>query len=186
MASAFSHAVAALGIGAIVLPAGVPRRAWITGAIAAAAPDLDVLGYWAGVPYDSPWGHRGMTHSLLAAVMAGTLLALVLQREAAGATRLRLATFLVIAVAFHGVLDAFTDGGGGVAFFAPFDDRRYFFPWRPIRVSPLSVSRFLTARGMRILANEMLWIWCPTALLAGAAWLLRRRRAAGHVGEDAH
>ena len=40
-------------------------------------------------------------------------------------------------MASHGVLDALTDGGPGVAFLAPFDDTRYFFPWRPIRVSPL-------------------------------------------------
>nr|HRC76832.1 rhodanese-like domain-containing protein [Kouleothrix sp.] len=32
----------------------------------------------------------------------------------------------------HGVLDAMTDGGLGVAFFAPFSATRYFFPFRPI------------------------------------------------------
>lgn len=33
-----------------------------------------------------------------------------------------------------------TDGGLGVAFFSPFDNKRYFLPWRPIRVSPISVT----------------------------------------------
>ena len=44
--------------------------------------------------------------------------------------------FLFLAIASHGLLDAFTDGGLGVAFFAPFDSTRYFFPVTPIEVSP--------------------------------------------------
>jgi hypothetical protein len=36
-----------------------------------------------------------------------------------------------LATASHGVLDATTNGGLGVAFFSPFDNRRYFLPWRP-------------------------------------------------------
>jgi inner membrane protein len=175
VASAFSHAVAAIGIGTILLPTGTPRRVWIAGALAAAAPDLDVLGFWAGVPYGSPWGHRGLTHSLAAAVVAGTLLALGPWWRASHVTRVRLAMFFVLAIASHGLLDAFTDGGGGVAFFAPFNEQRWFFPWRPIHVSPLSVSRFLSMRGMRILANEFLWIWCPTAVVASLALLIRHR-----------
>jgi hypothetical protein len=42
-----------------------------------------------------------------------------------------------------------TDGGLGAAFFAPFDNKRYFLPWRPIQVSPISVHRFFTPRGFR-------------------------------------
>jgi membrane-bound metal-dependent hydrolase YbcI (DUF457 family) len=45
--------------------------------------------------------------------------------------------FYFLAMASHGFLDAFTGGGPGVASFAPFDDTRYFFPWRPLVVSPI-------------------------------------------------
>jgi inner membrane protein len=44
--------------------------------------------------------------------------------------------------ASHGILDAMTDGGLGVAFFSPFDDTRCFFPFRPIKVSPIGLSFF--------------------------------------------
>ncbi len=70
-------------------------------------------------------------------------------------------TFLFACAASHGMLDALTNGGLGVAFFSPFEPRRYFFPWRPIAVSPLSVSRFLAGRGLRILAGELKWVVLP-------------------------
>ena len=38
--------------------------------------------------------------------------------------------YLFLSTASHGVLDALTDGGLGVAFFSPFDQTRYFFPFR--------------------------------------------------------
>ena len=69
-----------------------------------------------------------------------------------------------------------TDGGLGVAYFAPFSNARYFLPWRPILVSPISVAGFFDARGLRVLASEAVWIWLPCAVFAAAAWLLRRRR----------
>src|SRR5215475_10704893 len=64
-----------------------------------------------------------------------------------------------------------TDGGSGVAFISPFNNDRYFFPRRPIRVSPIGVSRFFTERGLEVLASELLWIWLPSVLLAALAWL---------------
>jgi hypothetical protein len=45
--------------------------------------------------------------------------------------RLRIRFFLFLATASHGILDAFTDGGRGIAFFAPFGTERYFFPHHP-------------------------------------------------------
>ena len=52
--------------------------------------------------------------------------------------------FFFVVTASHGFLDAFTNGGLGIAFFSPFDSTRYFFPWTPIEVSPLGLSSLLT------------------------------------------
>ena len=79
--------------------------------------------------------------------------------------------------ASHGVLDAMTDGGIGVALLAPFDTRRYYLPWRPIVVSPLGLRPFLSAWGMAVLASEAVWVWLPAALFAAAACCLTRPRA---------
>lgn len=68
-----------------------------------------------------------------------------------------------------------TSGGLGIAFFSPFDNTRYFLPWRPILVSPISVGRFFSPRAQAILRSELIWIWIPAILLAACASLLRRR-----------
>jgi inner membrane protein len=86
-------------------------------------------------------------------------------------------SYFFLATASHGLLDAMTDGGLGVAFFSPFNNARYFLPWRPIRVSPIGVSRFFTDRGLEVLKSELFWIWLPAALLVASAWLIRLRSA---------
>jgi inner membrane protein len=63
----------------------------------------------------------------------------------------------------------------GVAFFAPIDATRYFFPIRPIRVSPLMPQYFLSARGWAALESEIRWVWLPAAALAMLAFARRRR-----------
>jgi inner membrane protein len=63
-----------------------------------------------------------------------------------------------------------------VALLAPLDDTRYFLPWRPIPVSPISPSRFFTQRGLAIMHAEILLVWLPRAALAIAGAALRGRR----------
>jgi inner membrane protein len=87
-----------------------------------------------------------------------------------GFSRSRAWLYLFLATASHGVLDAATDGGLGVALLAPFDAERVFFPFRPIAVSPIGASAFVSARGAAVLASELLWIWLPFALLGLALW----------------
>jgi inner membrane protein len=78
-----------------------------------------------------------------------------------------------------------TDGGLGVAFFAPFSDVRYFFPWRPIVVSPIGVGEFFGPRGLRVMWSELGWVWVPSVVvfLAGNSWWppLRYPRADGRA-----
>lgn len=128
-----------------------------------------------GVPYDSVFGHRGITHSLtFAALFASAGLAAFRSATYEG-TRRRIWLYLFLATASHGALDAMTSGGGGVAFFAPFVNDRYFFPWRPILVSPMRISRFFTQRGVAILASEAMWVWLPAAAFALAMTVIPRR-----------
>jgi inner membrane protein len=55
----------------------------------------------------------------------------------------------VVGAASHGILDAMTNGGLGVALLSPLDTTRYFRPWRPIQVSPISLRRFFSDEGVR-------------------------------------
>jgi inner membrane protein len=170
----FSHAIAG---GALALACGPAprRRAVLAAAVCAMLPDADVVAFWYGVPWRHVLGHRGITHSLVfAAVLAAVVVGLAFRGPAWTGRRGRLWLALFLATTSHGVLDAFTDGGSGIAFLAPFDNTRYFAPWQPIRVSPISVSRFLAERGLRVLQSEMVWVWLPSALLVAAAWVVRR------------
>ena len=178
MASAFSHAVAALGIGVCFYRPDTPKRVWLVGAACSVIPDLDVVGFRFGVHYGDFWGHRGFTHSLLfAALLASAVMLAAFRRVSPGLDRLPMSIYFFLATASHGFLDAMTDGGLGVAFFSPFDNHRYFLPFRLIHVSPIGAGRFFTHRGLEVLQSELLWIWLPAALLALSVRLMRRRAA---------
>jgi inner membrane protein len=175
MASLTGHAVAVLGVGAVMAPPRMPRRLWIWAAVLALAPDLDVLAFSFGIPYAHPWGHRGMTHSVLAALLLSGAVWGWERRRNPDAGALETGAFLFLAALSHGLLDAMMSGGLGVGFALPFLDHRYFLPWRPIRVSPLGAAFFCT-RGLRVLANEALWIGLPAAALGLLGWARRRHR----------
>lgn len=75
-----------------------------------------------------------------------------------------------------------TDGGLG---FAPFDNSRYFLPWRPIAVSPIDARAFFSRCGAEVLANELVWIWLPVGLASLICVVARRRLARGQAGREA-
>jgi inner membrane protein len=176
MASAFSHAIAAAAIGMATVTGPLRVRLWVLGAVCAVVPDLDVVHRAFGIPYSHVLGHRGLSHSLLAAAALACLMTgLVRRRWPASASAPRLWVLFFLTTASHGVLDAMTTGGLGVAFFAPFSTARYFLPWRPIVVSPLSIPEFFSEWGMRVMWSELAWVWLPSAAVALAALALRRR-----------
>lgn len=132
-------------------------------------PDADVVGFALGVRYADPFGHRGASHSLVAALLVGIVAGLV-----AGSARLpaaRTALFAAVVVASHGLADALTDGGLGVALLWPFSTARLFAPWRPIPVAPLGI-RFISERGLRVAAMEALYF---LPFFVYALWTRRRR-----------
>ena len=165
MPSFMTHAVVGLALGQASRAGwGADWRFWCMAVFCSVLPDVDALGFRVGIPYGSVWGHRGLTHSLaFAALVAPALGSLV---RCPLRHRWKPVLLLFVITASHGVLDAMTSGGLGVAFFAPFDSHRYFLPWRPIRVSPISIRAFLSARGFAVLRSELLWVWIPAFLLA--------------------
>jgi inner membrane protein len=176
MASAFTHAI--VGFAAAVAYAGTPtpRRLWLLAAGVSVLPDADVIGFPLGVRYASLLGHRGLSHSLAFAAALGIVVTTLAFRElrvGSGAWWGR-SLFFAAVTASHGALDALTNGGLGVAFFAPFELKRYFFPFRPIVVSPVDARRFVGAWAARVLASEVRWVWIPTLALLLAALALRK------------
>jgi inner membrane protein len=177
MPSIIAHVGPALAMAPALRGTGAPRRLWVLGALCAIAPDADVAAV-SLVPYGHVLGHRGLSHSIAFAALLAGLATLALSRFAGRAIpRRAVFAYLFLATASHGFFDAATDGGNGVAFFAPFDDARYHLPFRPIEVSPIGVARFFSERGAQILANEAIFVGGPSLLIAAAAHAWRRRRA---------
>lgn len=170
MASAFTHAISAVAIGNCLLRSPVPLRIWVTGIVCSIIPDLDVIGFKFGIAYGDLLGHRGLTHSLLfAALFAGLMHITLVHKETLDLPPLRIWFFLFIATASHGLLDAMTNGGLGIAFFSPFDETRYFLPFQPILVSPIGISAFFSTWGLAVLKSELLWVWLPCLIVVWAA-----------------
>ncbi|MDT7603820.1 MAG: inner membrane protein [Acidobacteriota bacterium] len=175
MPTIFSHAVAAVAIGKTYTREAMPPKFWVWSVLCAVLPDADVIGFAFGVRYGDMLGHRGLTHSVAFALCLSFAVVKLAFREVETSTRhwLALIAYFFVVTASHGVLDALTDGGLGVAFFAPFSARRYFFPWRPIEVSPIGLG-FFSERGIEVFASELMWVWLPSLALVVAVWVVRK------------
>lgn len=157
-------------------PLRLPFRFWLLAAGCAMLPDADVAGFAAGVRYGDVFGHRGLTHSIFFALITGLLAARIFFRNSLlPVGRVALTSYFSLMTLSHGCLDAMTDGGLGVAFFAPFENTRHFFPWKPIEVSPIG-TRFFSARGVEVMLSELEWIWLPSLVMMAVCALLRQWR----------
>lgn len=170
MSTIYTHAVVGLSLGRLVTARRLSFLFWILAGLLPVLPDLDVLSPY---PYRHQLGHRGFTHSLAVALVIGG--------AAAGMTfrRLRmnfwaLATFFFAITALHGVLDAFTNGGEGIAFFWPATIRRYG-PWGPLPVPDVGFE-FPNPRTSRAVRAELWMVWLPLAVVVGSVSLGRRLR----------
>jgi inner membrane protein len=173
MSTIFTHALTGAALAAIAedAPGG---RTVTAAALCAVLPDADAIGYMLGVPYGALFGHRGFVHSLAFAALLAGLITFVFFR---GERPLLHFLLFFAATASHGILDAMTDGGLGVAFFSPFDTTRYFLPFRPLEVPPIGIRPFFSRWGLSVLKSEVLWVWLP---MAAAVLATRGVRKAGH------
>jgi inner membrane protein len=162
MASAFGHILIAVTIGKSLPKKIRSAKLWITGSICSVLPDADVISFNLGIPYESFWGHRGFTHSIVFSILIGVLITRLLFKENPIAKNgFAYFIFITLCTASHGLLDAITNGGLGVAFFLPFENSRYFLPWHPIKVSPIGINRFISDWGKTVILSEIIWLGIP-------------------------
>lgn len=173
MCSILTHPVVPVAL-SVFLPQGAASPALLfAGAACSVIPDLDVIGFSFGIRYSEMLGHRGLTHSIMFAAALGALLSFTLFRHSQGGSWI-IFLFLFLSTLSHTLLDMLTNGGLGVALFAPFSNERYFFPWRPIEVSPIGVSNFFSEWGLRVIFSELRWVWLPSAVVSALGYVARR------------
>ncbi|GAA4303780.1 hypothetical protein GCM10023183_16700 [Nibribacter koreensis] len=142
----------------------------------AVIPDADVVMFKFGVPYEHFLGHRGFSHSLVFALLLGILVTKVFYRDIPLQSRQGLFLVLIffLCTASHSLLDAMTTGGRGVAVFSPFDNTRYFLPWRPIKVSPIGIKQFFGPKGLAVIKSELVWVGIPSVAYVAFIWLVKK------------
>jgi len=176
MPTIFSHAFFATVAGKAFFKKSVSIWFWLLAAVCSIIPDADVITRSFGVERGSMFSHRGFTHSFFFAVLFGTLIALVARRFLkTGLPFSALVIFFSAATLSHPLLDMLTDGGSGVALFAPFTNERFFFPWQPIEVSPIGL-RFFSERGIIVILSEFVWVWLPALLILTVSFIVRKVR----------
>lgn len=177
MASIFGHALAAYTIGKVGNLKLNPTKLSLLLIVCAVIPDADVIMFNFGYAYEHPLGHRGFSHSILFAFLLAFLVRMIFYRKVRLFSRTGIVLYILflLATLSHSLLDACTNGGRGVGFFIPFDNARYFFPWRPILVSPLGAGNFFSKWGLQVLQNEFIYIGIPCLILIAFAILLKRK-----------
>ena len=170
-----THSAVAVASAKVFGPEEVPRRFWLLSIFCAVFADADVLAFSFGIPYGHFFGHRGFFHSPFFGLLLSVFLVSVFFRTEKTFSKgwwFYLIYFSLLS-ASHGILDAFTNGGLGIALLSPVDATRYFFPWRPIVVSPIGLAGFLSKWGLMTLKSELLWIWPPLIIVVVGSRLIR-------------
>lgn len=166
MASTFTHALVGYSLTRLCFKNTVTTRLLLLGMFAANAPDLDVVGYHLGYDDLHYLGHRGISHSILVAVLVGPLLSYIWywKRAVSAIFAWQAASLASAALLSHTLLDMLTDGNVGVAALAPFDTGRYFFAGRLLVDTPM-YDDFIQFQSVRALASEFIFVWIPVSFV---------------------
>ncbi|HEU4340330.1 MAG TPA: metal-dependent hydrolase [Candidatus Binatia bacterium] len=175
MCTVITHPAVPIALSVLLPPDAASPSLLIAASVCSMIPDLDVVGFSFGIDYSDMLGHRGFTHSIFFAVAFAALTTLTVFSDSDG-SHLIIFLFLFLSSLSHPVLDALTNGGLGVGLFAPFSNKRYFFPYRPIEVSPIGVAGFFSDRGFAVLLSELKWVWFPSSVCFALGQLFKRLR----------
>ena len=149
----------------------------------ATLPDVDSISFRLGIPYEHWLGHRGFFHSIIFAAIIAVFASRLSPGKNMQEKNVAFGIFFAGGL-LHDVSDAMTNGGLGVAFFSPFINTRYFFPWHPIEVSPISLNRFFSSRGCSVLKSEFVWVIVPSLCLMAFTSLYRYNRRVSRRSHD--
>lgn len=175
MPSIFGHVIVGISSTYIFKNKKYFRSVLILSIICTIIPDIDVISFAFNIPYDSFWGHRGFTHSILFALLFSTLLtSFYFNKKITLKSKIFILFTFLISTLSHPLLDALTNGGLGVALLSPFSNERIFFDYRPILVSPIGITSFFSIRGLNVLKSELFFIGFPTLIIVSIVTIIRR------------
>ncbi|MEJ0057219.1 MAG: metal-dependent hydrolase [Bacteroidota bacterium] len=121
-----THIVLGATIGEAIAGKSLGKKAMVIGAFAQSIPDIDfMLSIWLR-PVDNLLAHRGLTHSIIFAVVLSILAGIIASRWSSGRlTRGQWIFFFMAELSVHLILDGFNNYG--VGWFEPFTHDRISF-----------------------------------------------------------
>ena len=147
-----THALVPIAAAIAFAPRPVAWRLVAAAAIAAMLPDLDFLGPDVfGISAKAMLGHRGASHSLFVALLAGAIAAGFHRRL--GVRALTAGVVVAASMASHGLLDMLTDRGQPVAYLWPLSSARLFADWRPIHGGSVQMAHLVPQLASRFLSE---------------------------------
>jgi inner membrane protein len=178
MPSSISHIIAGSSLGYGLYYKKYTAPLWAIVALLSVFPDFDVIAFFLGIPYGDVLGHRGLFHSLFFAFIASFAFAYLyfyrLKKSPGDFWYGFLVLFFVSSL--HPLLDMLTNGGLGIGILMPFNNTRYFFPSRPIAVSPIAVRIFFSGKGFMVVQNEIKWVIIPSLVIIIATAVVKSIR----------
>jgi len=168
MASIFGHAIVGFTLSKVLSKKNL-KLLLLLAIASTILPDIDVLAFSFRIPYEAPFGHRGFTHSIVFAMLWATLLMSIFGK----ANKKTWWIVIFLSTISHGLLDAMTSGGKGVGFFIPFNNSRFFFPFREIVVSPIGIEKFFSKWGIKVLLSELKFLFLPCFIILGIFYFIK-------------
>ena len=186
MPTVITHSFTGLMGVSVVFGRKMPVRFWLLSVACTILPDMDVAAFTFGIPYGHFFGHRGFFHSPFFAICCSFILLYAFMMGIKLFSRQWWVYwgYFSSLMASHGILDAFTNGGLGIALLSPFSNTRYFFPWTPIEVSAIGgVSVLFTQRGIAVLWSEICLIWIPLLIILSLKVIVKHLCPKRHFGQ---
>ena len=118
MPTIITHSVIALSSSYSFSSGKESLKFWILSIACSSLPDADVIGYrWLYIPSYHFFGHRGFFHSpFFAALLSLFIVCIFYRKEVIFSNRWwKYLLYFFILAASHGLLDALTNGGNGIA-----------------------------------------------------------------------
>ena len=169
MPTPISHAAVGFAIGTWTAPVAPSTRVCLAATACAALPDIDVL-WSSGLPVSSPFSHRALTHSLLFALIAASVVAFVFfSDDGWRPTRARIAGVLLLALLSHGCLDMLSTYSHGIGLLVPFSAHRFRWSWTPLGRPTGTILSQLIEEGLVVLL--------PAVVVAWLGWRIRENHS---------
>lgn len=166
MPTPITHLFAAIPVNIAIMGAVNKKKIILLSLIISILPDLDLIGYFLGLPISSFLGHRGFTHSIFFALVVALMANLLFFPDIKTKDKrfkLLFLNFLFVALT-HPLLDFLVNRNTGVALLSPFVLTRFASPIAPIVEESVGILNYYHFYFKEVVKVEFFYIILPSLI----------------------